>query len=61
MMPNGVDISLCSFPRFFMLICCCRVAIPINRFHKSAEQDVEDWYELGKNDFAADAGTVSLL
>ena len=37
------------------------MAIPISKFHKAAEQDVEDWYELGKNDFAADAGTVSLL
>ena len=40
---------------------CCRVAIPINKFNKAAEQDVEDWYELGKNDFAAEAGTVSTV
>ena len=39
----------------------CRVAIPIERFYNKAEQDIEDWYELGKNDFASDIGTVSLL
>lgn len=39
----------------------CRVAIPIEKFYKKAEQDIEDWYELGKNDFASDIGTVSLV
>lgn len=37
----------------------CRVAIPVKRFHDKPEQDIEDWYELGKNDFASDIGTVS--
>ena len=37
----------------------CRVAIPIEKFFQKPEQDIEDWYELGKNDFASDIGTVS--
>ena len=37
----------------------CRVAIPVKKFHDKPEQDIEDWYELGKNDFASDLGTVS--
>lgn len=37
----------------------CRVAIPIERFYRKAEEDIEDWYELGRNDFASDIGTVS--
>ena len=39
----------------------CRVAIPIEKFYNKAEQEIEDWYELGKNDFASDIGTVSPL
>lgn len=34
-----------------------RVAIPIERFFRQPEQDIEDWYELGRNDFASDIGT----
>ena len=41
------------------LLFCCRCAIPINRFHKKPEQEIEEWYELRKNDFAADSGCVS--
>ncbi len=37
---------------------CCRCAIPLKRFSKKPEQEIEDWYELGKNDFATDSGTV---
>ncbi len=32
--------------------------MPLNRFSKKPEQEIEDWYELGKNDFATDSGTV---
>lgn len=39
----------------------CRVAIPVKRFHDRPEEDIEDWYELGKNDFASELGTVSSL
>ena len=38
-----------------------RVAIPIKRFHDRPEEDIEEWYELGKNDFASELGTVSVL
>lgn len=31
----------------------------MKKFHDKPEQDIEDWYELGKNDFASDLGTVS--
>lgn len=37
---------------------CCRCAIPLSRFSKKPEQEIEEWYELGKNDFATDSGTV---
>lgn len=39
----------------------CRVAIPVKRFHDRPEEDIEEWYELGKNDFASELGTVSAL
>lgn len=34
-----------------------RCAIPLSRFSKKPEQEIEEWYELGKNDFATDSGT----
>ena len=54
--PAHAHLSISSIVQHKLLYCRC--AIPLNRFSKKPEQEIEEWYELGKNDFATESGTV---